>query len=118
MYSFGVLLLEMFTGKRPTDDKFMEEGINLHNFVKMAIPDQVFEVIDKTILENEEALQVQDYSDEIHQPELESQVQETLVSIMRVGVQCSVELPKQRMPLRDVIMELEELRRKVRVISL
>ncbi|KAK6152517.1 hypothetical protein DH2020_015152 [Rehmannia glutinosa] len=37
VYSFGILLLEMFTGKRPTDTAF-KDGLNLHNHVKMALP--------------------------------------------------------------------------------
>ncbi|XP_028086205.1 probable LRR receptor-like serine/threonine-protein kinase At3g47570 [Camellia sinensis] len=38
VYSFGILLLEMFTGKKPTDDMF-KNHLNLHNFVKNAFPD-------------------------------------------------------------------------------
>ncbi|KAI5354742.1 hypothetical protein L3X38_007637 [Prunus dulcis] len=34
-YSFGILLLVMFTGKRPAEDMF-SGGFNLHNFAKMA----------------------------------------------------------------------------------
>ncbi|XP_030964938.1 putative receptor-like protein kinase At3g47110 [Quercus lobata] len=37
VYSYGVLVLEMFTGRRPTDDMF-KDGLNLHNFVKMCLP--------------------------------------------------------------------------------
>ena len=33
MYSFGVLTLEMLTGRRPTDEIF-EDGENLHMFEK------------------------------------------------------------------------------------
>ena len=37
VYSYGILVLEMFTGRRPTDDMF-KDGLNLHKFVKMALP--------------------------------------------------------------------------------
>ncbi|XP_040994348.1 probable LRR receptor-like serine/threonine-protein kinase At3g47570 [Juglans microcarpa x Juglans regia] len=37
MYSYGILLLEMFKGKRPTDDIFQCTLI-LHSFVKIALP--------------------------------------------------------------------------------
>ncbi|XVF19892.1 hypothetical protein REPUB_Repub11eG0150600 [Reevesia pubescens] len=55
MYSFGILLLEMFTGKRPNDDMF-KDGLTLHHFTKMALPDQVLEVVDSLLLagDNEE----------------------------------------------------------------
>ncbi|XVF24082.1 hypothetical protein REPUB_Repub13aG0096500 [Reevesia pubescens] len=38
VYSYGILLLEMFTGKRPTDEMF-KEGLSLHNFVAAALPE-------------------------------------------------------------------------------
>ncbi|XVF83935.1 hypothetical protein PTKIN_Ptkin16aG0534300 [Pterospermum kingtungense] len=50
VYSYGILLLEMFTGKRPTD-KMFKENLNLHNFVKSALPNQVAEIIGRTILQ-------------------------------------------------------------------
>ena len=36
-YSYGVLVLEMFTGRMLTYDMF-KDGLNLHNFVKMTLP--------------------------------------------------------------------------------
>ncbi|CAN7123944.1 unnamed protein product [Brassica rapa subsp. narinosa] len=37
-YSFGVLLLEMFTGKRPTSE-LLEGNYTLHSYTKSALPD-------------------------------------------------------------------------------
>ncbi|KAM7519416.1 hypothetical protein LguiB_018378 [Lonicera macranthoides] len=54
MYSFGILLLEMFTGKRPTDEMF-KDGLNLHEFSKMAISKPLIELIDPILLQQEEA---------------------------------------------------------------
>ncbi|KAG2606927.1 hypothetical protein PVAP13_4NG201422 [Panicum virgatum] len=41
-YSFGVLLLEMMTGCRPTDEKF-SNGTSLHDFVDRAFPKNINE---------------------------------------------------------------------------
>uniref|UniRef100_A0A7N2LF11 non-specific serine/threonine protein kinase n=1 Tax=Quercus lobata TaxID=97700 RepID=A0A7N2LF11_QUELO len=38
IYSYGILLLEMFTGKRPTDNIFKDD-LNLHDFVRGALPE-------------------------------------------------------------------------------
>ena len=37
VYSFGVFLMEMFLGKRPTDEMFKDD-LNLHNFVNIELP--------------------------------------------------------------------------------
>ncbi|XVF41907.1 hypothetical protein PTKIN_Ptkin01aG0318300 [Pterospermum kingtungense] len=56
MYSFGILLLEMFTRKRPTDEIF-KDGLTLHHFAKMALPDQLLQVADPLLV-------VGDYNEE------------------------------------------------------
>lgn len=115
MYSFGILLLEMFTGKRPTDEMF-EEGLSLHKYAKMGLPDQVAEIIDPAILE--EALEIQaDIVTEL-QPNLRAKFHEIQVSILRVGILCSEELPRDRMKIQDAIMELQEAQKMIQAIKL
>lgn len=40
VYSFGILVLEMFTGKRPTDVMF-RDGTDLPKFVNNALPERL-----------------------------------------------------------------------------
>ncbi|EYU37531.1 hypothetical protein MIMGU_mgv1a022754mg [Erythranthe guttata] len=50
VYSYGILVLEMFTNRRPspTDDSLSENG-NLQNFVSAALPNRVMEIVDPLI---------------------------------------------------------------------
>ena len=50
VYSFGIVLLEMITGKRPTDSMF-EGELSIANFVERNFPDQVLRIIDAHLQE-------------------------------------------------------------------
>ncbi|KAJ8759157.1 hypothetical protein K2173_004164 [Erythroxylum novogranatense] len=99
VYSYGVMLLEMFTGKRPTDAMFTD-GLNLHNFVQIALPVRVMEIVDAMLQEDEE--------DESESEK--SQTLECLTSILEVGVSCSAELPRERMDIETAAVELRRIR--------
>ena len=45
VYSYGILLLEMFTGKRPTDNMF-HDSLSLRDFVKETLPKQIIDIIE------------------------------------------------------------------------
>ncbi|KAL0359186.1 UNVERIFIED_CONTAM: Arginyl-tRNA--protein transferase 1 [Sesamum angustifolium] len=50
VYSYGILLLEMFTGKRPTDELF-RDGLSLHEHAKIALSlNQVMNIVNPTLL--------------------------------------------------------------------
>ncbi|XP_077213743.1 putative receptor-like protein kinase At3g47110 isoform X1 [Tasmannia lanceolata] len=99
VYSYGILLLEMFIGKRPTDDMF-HNNLSLHQFAKMAIPEQVMEIIDPQLLLGE-------IGDERNNSYIS---RECLVSLVRIGVSCSIESPAERKDMRDVVIALNEIK--------
>ncbi|KAG5235193.1 LRR receptor serine/threonine-protein kinase [Salix suchowensis] len=107
VYSFGILLLEMFTGKRPTDDMF-KDGLNLHNYAEMALPGRVSEVVESTLFR-------EDVESSIHSSHMMNHTEtgktlECLVSIIKIGVACSVELPRERMDIGSAVAELHRVR--------
>ena len=111
-YSYGILLLEMFTGKRPTDEVFKED-VNLHNFVKAALPERVVEITDPILLQE----RVTGETTSNHTCNASSQGDNILVqclnSIFEIGVTCSSELPTKRMNMKDVASKLCLIRNKL-----
>ncbi|XVE82178.1 hypothetical protein DITRI_Ditri15bG0126200 [Diplodiscus trichospermus] len=107
MYSFGILLLEKFTGKRPTNEMF-ENDLTLHHFAKTALLDQVLEVVDPLLLfeynQEETARSSKNPTTTAHMEETKSK--ECLISILRVAIACFVESPKDRMDIEDAAKEL------------
>ncbi|KAI7981331.1 putative receptor-like protein kinase [Camellia lanceoleosa] len=89
--------LEMFMGKRPIDIIF-KDGLNLHRFTKMALPERVMEIVDPSLL-----LEVG--GDDDHIIEI-SKTKECLVVMLTIGVSCSMESLGERMHMRDVVADV------------
>lgn len=49
VYSYGILVLEIFTGRRPKEENFGED-LNLQKFVEAALPDHVEDIVDQNLL--------------------------------------------------------------------
>ncbi|KAG8378640.1 hypothetical protein BUALT_Bualt07G0006400 [Buddleja alternifolia] len=104
VYSFGILLLEIFTGKRPTDDNISPENLSLHHFVKMGLPERVTEMLDNSALREEVTGNVETWNEGWKY--LTNEQKESLNYILHIGVSCSFESPKDRMSMRQVYREL------------
>ncbi|XP_030449868.1 probable LRR receptor-like serine/threonine-protein kinase At3g47570 [Syzygium oleosum] len=100
VYSYGILLLELFTGKRPTESMFAS-NFKLHDFVEMALPDRPMKVIDPSLNLEEEG-----NSDNNGQCVNTGNIRTCLAMILQVGVVCSAASPRERMDIGDVITEL------------
>ncbi|OWM83857.1 hypothetical protein CDL15_Pgr004288 [Punica granatum] len=113
VYSYGILILEMFTGKRPTDNMF-GDGLNFHSFAMAALPEQVLQIIDPVLLgesQNEDESRGIRRSRRSHERLLK--IQECLVSIVEIGVVCSSEVPRDRMSIGDVAAALQAIQNKL-----
>ncbi|XP_058111174.1 putative receptor-like protein kinase At3g47110 [Magnolia sinica] len=105
VYSYGILLLEMITGKGPTDDMF-KDNLNLHHFAKLALPKQVMEIVDPQLLV-EEAEVTQHNENHVNR---RNRMHGCLISMVKIGVLCSVKSPRERMWMRDVVAEMHAIK--------
>ncbi|WVZ19517.1 hypothetical protein V8G54_006839 [Vigna mungo] len=114
VYSFGILLLEMFTGKRPTDEMF-KEGLNLNKFVSSMDENEVVKVADRRLIEDYEYSTQSSNSDDrssgfdsnthwLHKAE------ECIAHVLRVGLSCATDQPKKRWSMREASSKLQAIK--------
>ncbi|VAI42282.1 unnamed protein product [Triticum turgidum subsp. durum] len=94
-YSYGIMLLELFTGKRPTDGGFLQD-LNLHSYVEIALRDQATNLVDLCLLSSPGE------GTEMRAP--------CITSVLHIGILCSKELPTDRMQIGDAMRELLTIR--------
>ena len=113
VYSYGILLLAMFIGKRPTENT-LQDNLNLHEFVKAALPEQIIHIIDPILLQergDEETVMNETHSESRIGS---TKIQECLILILEIGVAWSMEFHRERMmSISSIIVELHSIRQEL-----
>ncbi|XP_059075719.1 LRR receptor-like serine/threonine-protein kinase EFR isoform X1 [Cryptomeria japonica] len=95
VYSYGILLLELLTRRRPTDTMFVE-GINLPKWASIDFPNKIEEVVDNQLLRD------------VNESN-KAMVLTYLSQFMQVGLVCTRELPQQRPNMMEIVERLEKI---------
>ncbi|CAN0880405.1 Receptor kinase-like protein Xa21 [Linum grandiflorum] len=97
VYSYGILVLEMLSGKRPTDEMFGGGScwLSLREWVKAALPNEIGRVLDPKLCFEREA---------------KEQMNKCVMSMLEIGVVCSAQSPAERMKIADVTLALSSIR--------
>ncbi|KAH0704435.1 hypothetical protein KY285_018713 [Solanum tuberosum] len=109
VYSFGILILEIFTGRRPTDTLFQASS-SLHHFVETALPEKVMEILENKAFHGE--MTSISTNGEEYWGNIKKEQMECLVGILEIGVACSAESPRDRLTMRQVYSKLTLIREK------
>ncbi|KAJ6821177.1 receptor kinase-like protein Xa21 [Iris pallida] len=105
VYSYGILLMELFTGKRPTDGAF-KDGLTLRTFVKDGLSEGLISTMDECLLAN--GVQASDHSQTINH----AKTFECVSLVLKIGLLCTNDLPTERMEIKKVRNELNDIKNK------
>nr|GME04346.1 probable LRR receptor-like serine/threonine-protein kinase At3g47570 [Ipomoea batatas] len=117
VYSYGIFLLEMFTGKRPTYDFSSDGCSSLSEYVETALPDEVMKIVDPVLLacqessnhgiRGKEQLKNPGKLVEIE----ESKIDDFFISVFKIGLCCASRSPMERGNMKDVCRKLQKIRK-------
>ncbi|EYU40635.1 hypothetical protein MIMGU_mgv1a026366mg [Erythranthe guttata] len=96
VYSYGVMVMETFTRKRPSDDMFAE-GLSLKSWVQSSLWQSPNEVIDSNLLNTE------------NEQHFEKNLQ-CVSSILELALKCLSESPGDRITMKEALAELQKIK--------
>ncbi|XP_026434169.1 probable LRR receptor-like serine/threonine-protein kinase At3g47570 [Papaver somniferum] len=115
VYSFGIMLLEMFTGRSPTHEGF-NGGISLVKWVESVYPNDILQVLDPQ-------LQMLHQTSEPSLPIImngitgsschfeDKQIEHGFfISTIGVGLSCALDAPEMRITIREALQRLKKIR--------
>ncbi|XP_028788644.1 probable LRR receptor-like serine/threonine-protein kinase At3g47570 [Neltuma alba] len=99
VYSYGIMLMEMFTRKKPTDEMFVE-GLDLKDWVSKSTPHSIINILDANLLHK-------------GNPNI-SNILPHISSIFELALSCCTKLPEARIMMTDVVVSLKKIRSYLR----
>ncbi|KAK6151922.1 hypothetical protein DH2020_014557 [Rehmannia glutinosa] len=94
VYSYGIMLMEVFTRVKPNDESFVKD-LSLRRWVQDSMSD-IVQIIDANLLRTED--------------EWSSTKMDCLHSIMELALNCSLESPHERISIKDVTASLKKIK--------
>ncbi|KAG8367261.1 hypothetical protein BUALT_Bualt16G0054100 [Buddleja alternifolia] len=98
VYSYGIMLMEVFTRRKPSSEAFPED-LSLRSWVTSSFPNAITRIIDPELLKLDEENFAGKY--------------EILSSIMELALKCSMENPDDRINMEDVVAALKKIKLKL-----
>lgn len=95
VYSFGIMLLEAFTGKNPTEDMFTE-NLSLRQWVVASHPTALMDIADTSLF--------------LGEVKLSPQQEVCICCVMELAIECSRETAEQRPSMKDVVVRLTKIK--------
>ncbi|CAN4106781.1 unnamed protein product [Withania somnifera] len=98
VYSYGIMLMEVLTARRPTDEEIFNENLGLREWIRRAFPRTIMEVVDANLFSKKE--------------QITSKSELCIASMILLALDCTKEMPESRITMKDVVKRLNKIKNK------
>ncbi|KAM3338572.1 hypothetical protein P3S68_030658 [Capsicum galapagoense] len=96
VYSYGIMLMEVFTKRRPTDEEICNENLDLMKWITQSFSGTTLEVVDAYLIPEEE--------------QITSKSEICIASMVELALDCTLEIPESRITMKDVVKRLNKIK--------
>lgn len=107
VYSYGIIILEMLTGRRPTDDAF-RDGLTLRKYVEASLS-KVEDILHPSLIAEMRHPHA-DHTPEAEENRITTQMGVCALQLLKLGQICSEELPKDRPRMHEIYSEVTAIK--------
>ncbi|CAA3033659.1 probable LRR receptor-like serine threonine-kinase At3g47570 [Olea europaea subsp. europaea] len=94
VYSYGIMLMETLTKKKPTDDMFVGE-FTIRKWVHESFTDAIMQIVDVNL---------------VNAAEDNIRAKESCLLIMELALECTTDLPEERLIAKDILTRLKKIK--------
>ncbi|PHU16748.1 hypothetical protein BC332_12443 [Capsicum chinense] len=88
VYSYGIMLMEVLTKRRPTDEEICNENLDLRKWITQSFPGSMMDVVDDNLFPEEE--------------QITSKSEICIASVIQLALECTMKTPESRINMKDV----------------
>ncbi|KAK4487012.1 hypothetical protein RD792_006327 [Penstemon davidsonii] len=96
VYSYGILLMETFTRKKPTDEMFLGQ-LTLRSWVFGSLPNGIAKIADVDLLN-------------VDRENIRAKHEMLLTLIIELALECTADSPEERLNIKDVSIRLKKIK--------
>ncbi|PHT80798.1 hypothetical protein T459_13813 [Capsicum annuum] len=96
VYSYGIMLMEVLTKRRPTDDEICNENLDLRKWITQSFPGSMMDILDDNLFPEEE--------------QITSKSEICIASMIGLALGCTKETPESRITMKDIVKRLNKIK--------
>ncbi|WMV23689.1 hypothetical protein MTR67_017074 [Solanum verrucosum] len=96
VYSYGIMLMEVLTKRRPTNEEICNGNLDLRKWITLSFSGSMMHVVDVNLFCEEE--------------QITSKSEMCIASMIELGLDCTKETPESRVTMKEVVKRLNKIK--------